>query len=117
MPHLILETSADLPENTGVSDILEALVAELSPLETVNSKDIKAYHRLYSNWKMGAGAPSGFAHLTLKVLAGRSEELRRSFADHMYAVLSNCFAESRSNGDLSLTLEIVEMTPATYRKA
>lgn len=116
MPHILLETTADLVENAHVPDILEALVAKLSTFESIDSKSIKSYHTLRSVWAMGEGAPTGFAHCTVAILQGRSPELRKAIADGIYAVLQEQFADSRNANEASLTLEVREMDPLTYRK-
>ena len=114
MPHIHLETTADLPENADVPDILEALVAKLATQETVASESIKAYHTLRSNWAMGEGAPAGFAHCTLMVLTGRSPELRRRMAEAAMATLREHFKMSLEANEVSLTLEVREMERGTY---
>ena len=116
MPHIHLQTTADLPENTDIADILEALVKALCEVETVSPPAVKAYHSLRSVWAMGEGAPPGFASLTVSILAGRPEELRIKMADHMYAALQKAFDQSRQANEVSLTLEIREMDKPTYRK-
>ena len=116
MPHIILETTADLPENANVPDILEALVARLSSLESVDSKAVKAYHTLRSVWSMGEGAPPGFAHCSVLILTGRPEELRKKISDAMYGVLKEHFSQSLELGEVGLTLELREMDSATYCK-
>lgn len=114
MPHIILETTADLPENGAVPDILEALVLELATYETVSSKSIKAYHTLRSVWCMGEGAPPGFAHCTVGVLAGRPVELRRRMAEGIVRVLREHFTESLEANEVSITVELREMDKETY---
>ncbi|MBN9502992.1 MAG: hypothetical protein BGO01_21330 [Armatimonadetes bacterium 55-13] len=116
MPHIHLETTADLPENANIPDILEALVHQLSQYETVNSASVKAYHSLRSNWVMGEGAPAGIAHCTVMILAGRPLELRKKISQEMYAVLKSHFEMSREQNEVSLTLELREMDPETYQK-
>lgn len=116
VPTIHLQTSADLPENTSISDILEALVATLSLIESIDPKAVKAYHTLRSVWVMGSGAQPGFAACEVAVLAGRSEELRVKIADMMFAALRSAFAQSASAGEISLTLEVREMDKPTYRK-
>ena len=117
MPHIHLETTADLPENADVPDILEALVASLSTQESVSPASVKAYHTLRSNWAMGAGAPAGFAHCTLMVLTGRSPELRRRMAEAAMSTLQEHFKMSLEAQEVSLTLELREMDVATYLTA
>lgn len=116
MPHLHLETTADLPENGAIPDILEALVAKLSEFESITSSAVKAYHTLRVNWAMGEGAAPGFAHLTIAILSGRPIELRKFIADGLWAELQAQFADSVAAGDAQLTLEVREMEPETYRK-
>jgi len=117
MPHLNLETTADLPENAHVPDILEALAIELATYKTVASDTIKASHTLRSVWHMGSGGPPGFAHLTVAVLSGRPLELRRRIAEGMSRVLHEHLAESLSAGEVSVTVELREMDRDTYIRA
>jgi 5-carboxymethyl-2-hydroxymuconate isomerase len=116
MPHIILETTSDLPENANVPDILEALVAKLSSLETIDPKSVKAYHTLRMVWSMGDGAPPGFAHCVVAIITGRDESLRKKIADEMYAVLKAQFTQSLEHGEVGITLELREMDKETYRK-
>src|SRR6185436_10345940 len=116
MPHIILETTSDLPENANVPDILEALVAKLSSLETIDAKSVKAYHTLRMVWSMGEGATPGFAHCTVAIVTGRDLALRNKISDEMYAVMRQQFAQSLEHGEVGITLELREMTKETYRK-
>lgn len=116
MPHIHLETTADLPENGNVPDILEALVARLATFETVASDQIKARHSLRSNWIMGEGAPAGFAHCSVSILDGRPLELRKRMGEGMYQVLCEQFAESMAAKEVAVSLEIREMNRDTYFK-
>lgn len=116
MPHLILETTADLYENANIPDMLEALVRRLSKFETIDPKAIKAYHTLRSNWSMGEGAPPGFCHLTVGIMGGRPLELRKRIADGMYEELCSHLNLSVDHDDISITLEVREFDPDTYRK-
>ncbi len=116
MPHLILETTADLPENANVPDILEALVARLASFETVESRTIKAYHTLRSVWSMGADAPAGFAHLSVEVLTGRPLAWRKQVTDAMAEVLREHFAVSLAAREVYATVELREMERDTYAR-
>jgi 5-carboxymethyl-2-hydroxymuconate isomerase len=114
MPHIHLETTSDLPENSNIPDILEALALELSRHETIKSESIKAYHSLRSNWAVGSGHPAGFGHCTVSILAGRPTRLKKEIAGALGEVLKHWFAESIEAGEVGLTLEIREMDPETY---
>lgn len=116
MPHIHLETTADLPENAQVPDILEALTARLAEFDSVDSAAIKSYHSLRSIWHMGEGAPSGFGHCTVSILAGRNEVVRRQIADALFRVMREQFAESLEADEVGVTVDIREMDAVTYRK-
>ena len=116
MPHIHLETTADLPENADVPDLLEALTAELASHETIPSASIKAYHSLRSVWHMGEGAAPGFAHCEVALLAGRPLELRKTIGEAMIAVMRESFAASLEANEVYLTLEVREMDRETYFK-
>ncbi len=116
MPHIILETTADLPENSGIPDILDALVAKLASFEAINSKAIKGYHTLRSVWSMGEGGPPGFAHCTVRILSGRPVELRKKISAGMFEELRKHFKESLDLDEVGLTLELQEMDSETYHK-
>lgn len=116
MPHIHLETTADLPENAHIPDILEALVAKLCGYETIQASSVKAYHTLRSNWHMGEGAPAGFAHCTVALVTGRPLELRQTISEGMYAELKSHFEMSLENQEVGITLELREMEKETYRK-
>jgi len=116
MPHIHLETTADLHENGAIPDILEALVAELCKYDTIGAPSVKAYHSLRSNWVMGEGAPPGFAHCTVMILAGRPPELKKKIAAGMFEAMKSHFDMSMENNEISLTLEIRDMDKDTYHK-
>ncbi len=116
MPHILLETTANLQENASIPDILEALVAELSRHDTMASASIKAYHSLRVMWAMGEGAPAGFVHCTVAILSGRPLELRQAVAHGIATVLRTHFAEALDAREAGLTVEIREMDRETYLK-
>lgn len=116
MPHIELKTTANLPKSVSPGDLLKALVAKMSTFETVSPAAVKAYHVPIATWEMGRGAPSGFMHCTVSVLTGRPLELRRRMASEMAEVLRSALTPDIGAGDLSVTLELREMSAETYVK-
>ena len=117
MPHILLETTANIAENAHVPDILEELIELLCSFETIDPKSVKAYHTLRSVWSMGTGAPHGFAHCCVGVLSGRPIELRTRMSDAFFAKLNELLAESIQQGEAGVTFELREMDRDTYRKS
>lgn len=116
MPHILLETTADLPENANIPDILDVLVERLGSFESISKSSIKAYHTLRSVWSVGDGHPPGFAHCCVSILEGRSPELQARISAGMYDVLKAQFTQSLHNSEVGLTLELREMQKDTYMK-
>jgi 5-carboxymethyl-2-hydroxymuconate isomerase len=116
MPHIILETTSDLPENANVPDVLDALVEKLASFDTIEAKSIKAYHSLRSVWSVGEGHAPGFAHCTVKLMTGRAPELKKQIATGLFQVLKEAFADSVGSGEAGVTLELHEMDRDTYQK-
>lgn len=116
MPHIHLETTANLQENSDIPDILEALVAELCRHGTISAASVKAYHTLRAVWTMGEGAPTGFVHCTVAILSGRPLELRKAIAAGMRGVLDRYYGAAVQAGDAGITLEVREMDRETYVK-
>lgn len=114
MPHIRLDTTADLPENADIPEILSDLVEELARHETVEPRSIKAYHTLRATWVMGEGAPAGFVHCEVAVLTGRSLDVRKAIAEGMAQVLRHHFRMSLEAHEAGLTVEVREMERETY---
>lgn len=116
MPLITLETTTDLIENDDLPEILSRIVDCVANQETIDPKSIRASHVLVRTWAMGAGAPAGFAHCGIAVLAGRPVELRSKVTESVLETLKDCFSRSLTAGEVNLTVELREMTPETYRK-
>lgn len=116
MPHLQLHTSPDLIENVDIADLLADLCRTFCEFESIEAKAVKAYHTMHSNWSMGAAQPSGFAHLTILLLEGRSPELIESLGAKMHAEMKRLFAQSVALGEIIPTVELREMPKSRYWK-
>lgn len=117
MPHIRLFTSADLPENADLPEILHALAALVAETETVQPAKIKAYHQLLTNWTVGDGHPDGIAHCEVSVLAGREATWRAALAEQTLSKLRELFHASLEEGSVGLTVEVREMDAHGYRSA
>lgn len=116
MPHIVLETSSDLAENSHLPEILGALVHKLSQFDTIESKAIKARHTLKPVWVMGEGAPPGFAHCTVSLLDGRPIELKQKIMNGLFEELKTQMSFSLGAELVALSLEVREMDRQTYIK-
>ncbi len=116
MPHIHLETTPGLVEETRTNEILRALVARLCAFPTIVSPGVKGYASVYDRTAIGEGGAPGFIHLRVEILAGRGPSLVQEIADGMYAELKAQFSVSLTAGAAKATMELREMNSATYRK-
>jgi 5-carboxymethyl-2-hydroxymuconate isomerase len=116
MPHLHLETTADLNENADVPDILEALAEATGSLEGIERTHLRAFHSLRSVWFVGSGAPPGFVHLTLGVPGARTQHWKAHATQVLANILRYRFAYSLENSEASITIELQELALDSYHR-
>lgn len=113
MPHIIVEytdsNSLDVPE------LLNDLHKTLASHDTINLQAIKTRAIKVKYPIVGAPTDSDqFVHITVKLLEGRPEELRKAIGASLYDKAKSYLTGSSEK--VSLSLEVAEMNPATYVK-
>lgn len=112
MPHLVLEYSADLAETHDISELIDDLFATACghAVFANNLKAVKARSIACDNARSG-GSPQNFAHLTVRLLAGRSKEAKANLAETLLEILDRHLPDVGS-----LSVEPIDMDPDVYRK-
>ncbi|GAA6209398.1 5-carboxymethyl-2-hydroxymuconate Delta-isomerase [Cognatishimia sp. WU-CL00825] len=111
MPHLILEHSAELSRQRDMNALAKALFeAALESGVFGAGKDIKTRTIACDNVFSGA-EPQTFAHLTLRLVAGRPLEVRQKLANDLLAVLEAHLPEVGT-----LTVLPIEIDQDVYAK-
>lgn len=110
MPHLILEHSSELSDRYDISSLVQALFQTATDSGVFGPEDIRARSTACQNTVTGAAKPN-FAHLTLKMMAGRPEEVRKQLAEDLLAVMQEHLPEV---GALSVAPE--EIQRETYAR-
>ncbi len=99
MPHIILEHN--ITDESRVKLLCRGLHQALSEQETVKLESIKTRSIFVSNLFIGAFETGGnFAHVSLKLLAGRTEDQKIRMSRALLNVLS-----SDINGSLSVDVQ------------
>ncbi len=107
MPHIILEHNTK--EDGLVTETCKLLHKVLSEQETVKLASIKTRSVFIENLILGDGSmDEKFAHVQLKLLPGRTEELRAHMSETLLNVLKSQFETS------ALSVEVLEL--ASYSK-
>ena len=115
MPHIVVEHAAPLAAALNIPQLLTDLHQALAQVETIDPDAIKTRAVPLAHFLTGtAGTGKPFAHLTLSVLAGRSDAVLRTAGEALFAVLNRHVAASGQACATSLYLH--EMPPARYWK-
>lgn len=116
MPHLTIEHSANL-SSFPVDAFLVAVNSSLCASGEVRQEaDLKTRVVPVEQVRIGiAGAPRGFVYAQLRLLAGRSAEAKKDLSTRIAdALRTHC---PRPLGmEVQISVEIVDMDPASYTK-
>ncbi|MBU2943300.1 5-carboxymethyl-2-hydroxymuconate isomerase [Shimia thalassica] len=112
MPHLILEHSSELSESHDITVLMDAVfdLASAHPVFAAAPAAVKVRSIACANVRSGL-TPETFAHLTVKMLSGRSTEAKAGLAEDLLRLL-----HTHLTGVGSLSVEPVDMEREVYRK-
>lgn len=119
MPHLTVEYTDNLP-NPRIKELLKALNGVLlarPDIYPVGGLRARAYCLNEYELADSTHPDDAFVHVTLKLGAGRSEEVKKATGDALFAVLTTHFADEFARRGLMLSQEIQEFSEAgTWKK-
>jgi len=118
MPHLVLEYSANVPDEPDFDIVLRRLHEAMTTAGPFDLANVKSRAVRHERFRVADGAPDrAFVHLTVSVLAGRDGAALRSTAEALLAVLRESFPRARAERRCDLILEIREMRRDLYSKS
>lgn len=118
MPHLVLELSANVPDEPDFDDVLRRLHEAMTEAGLFALANVKSRAVRHERFRAADGAPDrAFVHLTVSVLAGREIAGLSETKDALLAVLLAAFPRARAERRCNFTLEIREMRRELYFKA
>ena len=112
MPHIIFECSEQIATTLPFKELapkIHQFLTDTLPTEYANCKT-----RMISSsqYLIGNNPKQNFLHLTLKILPGRSPEIKNKVAHTLLEMLNQTISLS----NVSLTLEIIEIDTNNYFK-
>jgi 5-carboxymethyl-2-hydroxymuconate isomerase len=112
MPHLTVEYSANLPGRADLDQLCRALHGAmldsgLFELGAIRVRALRADHFAVADLL----PENAFAHLTLRLGAGRSLDDRKRAGDLIFAAATQALATLFTTPHFALTLEMVEIDP------
>jgi 5-carboxymethyl-2-hydroxymuconate isomerase len=115
MPHCILEYTANIADAPVWSDIFRELHAVLVATGEWHSADIKSRAIELTNYYIGNGKPQqAFVTLSIQILAGRSDDLKKSISENCLKVLVSHFPLTLSQLQTSITVQMVDIHLPSY---
>ncbi|ASS98283.1 MULTISPECIES: 5-carboxymethyl-2-hydroxymuconate Delta-isomerase [Geobacillus] len=118
MPHFIVEYTANLGEEADIRGLLEKVHRVLIkrrdsfPVGGIRSRAI----RLDEYYVADGAEDDAFVHATLKIGAGRPEQVKKEVGAELFAVMKDHFAPLFAKRYLALSLELYEFSEAgTYK--
>ena len=103
-----------MKEEANISELFrkihEVFIARgtVFPIGGVRSRAIEL-----TDYRVADGAENdAFLHATLKIAAGRSDEVKKEVCDALFEVIKEHFAEIMSKRYLALSMELVEFSEA-----
>lgn len=110
MPHVILEYSKNIDRELTVESLfltLHKILEKKLPTEISSCKSRCIVHELFF---IGEGhSKNAFAHLTIKILTGRTDENKKQLGNEILTVMHHFFQPHTTNFSLQLSVEVMDL--------
>jgi len=116
MPHLTLEYTENVQPEVAFDDLFARLHQVLVNVGAIAIGNCKSRARCLDIYYIGDGEPQhAFVHLVIRLIEGRSVELKRQIGRECLEVLEEFFTPSPGL-ELQTTVEIQDIERTTYLK-
>ncbi|HWU64170.1 MAG TPA: 5-carboxymethyl-2-hydroxymuconate Delta-isomerase [Ensifer sp.] len=110
MPHFVIEYSRPLETALHLEEVMDVVFAIGAASGIMNATDIKVRAIPYDHMRSGAGFDS-FLHVTVTLLAGRTDEQKAQLSILLREALVGRFAEVGS-----ISIDVRDMNVIAYKK-
>lgn len=114
MPHLIFECSEELKSRISFEPIFLALHTKLSELLPTQISSCKSRVITSQDYLVGDKENNLFIHLTIKILSGRTNEIKQQAGEKILTYLKEIVQEL-SIIDVSISVEILDLSQNYYK--
>lgn len=121
MPHITLEYSGNVLESArdriDIPRVLVQLNLVLEETGGIQIANCKSRVKVAKEFVVGRGGPSqGFVHLDVRILEGRSGDLKEKLGARLLETLKEHFLVAAETLDLQMTVEIRDIERSNYFK-
>lgn len=117
MPHLILETSNNIAHLIDYKNLFSSLHRMLEQRLPTCIHNCKSRVIIHSQFYIGDGHEhTGFAHLTIKIMAGREQAILSKLGQDLLTTLKNFIpATDMNHHNIQFSLEVVELSEHYFK--
>lgn len=120
MPHIIIEHSENITNQNALKIGLEIqqIMAKITD-GNFDPDQCKIRCKKYENYLVGLEKnPAYFIHISIKILAGRSLEIRQNLASQSFEFVKNFYQKTTTNSSsrCDISIDIIEMAREVYKK-
>lgn len=117
MPQITLECTANLHPERSWDDLLGRIHDQIAGLAGIETQSCKSRVLTLEDYRVGAGEKKqAFAHLTIRIFAGRSPAVKTELGRSALALLKRHLAASGDDLDVQLTVELQDIDRESYFK-
>jgi len=117
MPHITLEYSANLAPHLRPQELFPALHEKIVRLAGAALVNCKSRAIRLEDFRMGdGGAENAFVHLAIRILEGRTPEVKQAIGSECVELLRAHLGEIPDLRGLQLSVEILDIVRAQYFK-
>lgn len=117
MPQITLEHTANLHPERSWDDLLGRLHDQIAGLTGIETQSCKSRVLTLESYCVGNGDENqAFAHLTIRIFAGRSPAVKTELGRAALALLKHHLAASRDDLNVQLTVELRDIDRESYFK-
>ena len=118
MPHIIIEHSSKFDENKilTIGKNIQKIIADM-PFANFDIDQCKIRGISFQNYQVGSSKIADFIHISIKILAGRSLEIRQDLSQQVFDWVLKYFQDNMDRGNrFDLSVDIIEMNREVYKK-
>jgi len=118
MPHIIIEHSSKFDENKilTIGKNIQKIMGDM-PFANFDIDQCKIRGISFQNYQVGSSKIADFIHISIKILAGRSLEIRQDLSQQVFDWVLKYFQDNMDRGNrFDLSVDIIEMNREVYKK-
>jgi 5-carboxymethyl-2-hydroxymuconate isomerase len=118
MPHIIIEHSSNFDEKKilTIGKNIQKIMGDM-PFANFDIDQCKIRGISFQNYQVGSSKIADFIHVSIKILAGRSLEIRQDLSQQVFDWVLKYFQDNMDRGNrFDLSVDIIEMNREVYKK-